>query len=101
MHFLRLGTTHLGAASALLVFLMLISNGNRAPEASDQLQMHFPRPAKRIWPWLQQIWSSMPSLNLKILLQKLYFGFQGRSKACFKAWKTHLLNAFFKAWKAH
>ena len=38
--------------------------------------MHFPRPAKRIWPSIQQIWSSMPSLHLKMVLQVLSFGFQ-------------------------
>ena len=33
--------------------------------------MHFPRPAKRIWPALQQCSTSMPSLNPKILLHTL------------------------------
>ena len=36
-----------------------ISPGLRPPE------MHFPRPPDRIWPWFQQIWSSMPSLHLR------------------------------------
>ena len=38
---------------------------NGALEATDQAQMHFPRPEKSMWPWFQQIWRSMPSLIRK------------------------------------
>ena len=83
MHFFKPWKAHLRDVSALLVFLAPV------PEPkSDQPQMHYPRPAKRMWPWFQQIWNSLPFLNPKFVLQMLYF--QGAPNAFCKAWKMHL-----------
>ena len=48
------------AVSALLVFLALAAGRNRAPETPKRIF-----PAKRMWHWFLQTWSSMLSLHPK------------------------------------